>query len=194
MESTATLSIPRLRLSRNHHALERFFPSSPRDDLPEPGVPADEDLDGNDRDDDQENTPKMSSTALLGPNETPAARLRALLALSPASSKSTPKPLPPSRSSDIDSDLEPLNASYGSTPSAARESLKDIFSRAKRDPGNTPQKDEFKPRRNSIDTSEVDATPRIERQRKENKGKRKSLSDEETDPASACLLVLSTVF
>ncbi|KAG6888002.1 hypothetical protein C0992_009955 [Termitomyces sp. T32_za158] len=175
MESPATPTIPRLRLTRNPHALERFLSSSL---LPEPAGVLDDD---NDRDDDQESTPKVSSTALLDATGTPAARLRALLALSPASSKSTPKP--PSRSSDIDSDFEPLNASYGSTPSVARESLKGIFSRAMRDPGNTPQKGKFKARRNSIDTSEVDASPRVERQRNENKGKMKSLSDEETDPA-----------
>ncbi|KAG6886267.1 hypothetical protein C0993_006677 [Termitomyces sp. T159_Od127] len=183
MESPATPSIPRLRLSRNPHALERLLSSSPRDYLPEPASRlADEDL-YDDRDDDQESTPRMSSTAILDATGTPAARLRALLALSPASSKSTPMPLPSSRSSDIDSDFEPLDASYRSTRSAARESLKDIFSRAMRDPGNTPQKGKLKPRRNSIDTSEVDASPRVERQRNENQGKRKSLSDEEADSA-----------
>ncbi|KAG5725898.1 hypothetical protein E4T56_gene5117 [Termitomyces sp. T112] len=187
MESPAMLSIPRLRISRNAHAYERPLPSSARDHFPEPvdtlaDAPT-EDSEGNDRDDDQESTPRMSSTALLDTTETPAARLRALLARSPASSKSTPMPLPPSRSSDIESDLEPLDASYESTPSAARESLKDIFSRAMRDPGNTPQKEKINPRRNSINTSEVDASPRMKHQRFFNKGKRKSLSDEETDPA-----------
>ncbi|KAG6862328.1 hypothetical protein C0995_016026 [Termitomyces sp. Mi166 len=185
MESTATLSIPRLRLSRNAYAYERpLFRSSP-DHFPEPaGTLADalpEDSDDNDRDDDQESTPKAtSSAALLDTTGTPAARLRALLARSPASSTPTPMPLPQSRSSDVESDFEPLDASYGSTPSAARESLKDIFSRAMRDPGNTPQK-KIKPRRNSIDTSEVDASPRVERRRIENQGKKKSLSDEEGD-------------
>jgi hypothetical protein len=73
------------------------------------------------------------------------------------------------------------------TPSVARESLKDIFSRALRD---TPQKGRH--RRNSIDISEVEASPRVEKERAKNKGKRKSLSDEEPDkPSSTHISIFS---
>ncbi|KAG6811990.1 hypothetical protein H0H92_004955 [Tricholoma furcatifolium] len=139
------------------------------------------DSDSSERDDDHESTPKMTSTTtLMGPLETPADRLRALLAM-------TPKPasmsqLPPS-TYDNASDFDPPNALSESTISSARDSLKDLFSRARRDPGNTPQKEAVRRRRNSIDISEVEASPRVEQQRAQNKSNRKTLSDEEVDPA-----------
>jgi hypothetical protein len=87
-------------------------------------------------------------------------------------------------SSEPDSDFDPPRSSLANTPSIARESLKDLFSRALRDPGDTPEKN--RRRRNSIDISEVDFSPRVDRERAKNKGQRRSLSDEEADkPSSA---------
>jgi hypothetical protein len=63
--------------------------------------------------------------------------------------------------------------------SSARESLRNLFTHALRDPGDTPRKDV---RRNSIDLSEVEDTPRSGRvmeERARNTGKSMSFSDEE---------------
>ena len=62
-------------------------------------------------------------------------------------------------------------------PSIAQESLKHSFSKAVRDPGNTPQK--AKRRRNSID-----ASPRVEKERATDKGKRRSMRDDEVENIS----------
>jgi hypothetical protein len=59
----------------------------------------------------------------------------------------------------------------------AQESLKDIFSKARHDPGSTPQKTQA--RRNSVDTSEVKFS--VEAEQMDCKGKRRSLSDDETE-------------
>ncbi|KAG5635089.1 hypothetical protein H0H81_012488 [Sphagnurus paluster] len=132
-------------------------------------------------DEDDMPTPRVASAATLaGSAETPAARLRALLARTPSSPKATPMPQRSVQSSDNESDFDPPNAMPQNTPSFARESLKDLFGRAMRDPGNTPQKDSVKPRRNSIDVSEVEASPRV-RERARNMAPRKSLSDEEIE-------------
>ncbi|KAF8070316.1 hypothetical protein FPV67DRAFT_1012203 [Lyophyllum atratum] len=189
MESPSILPNPRLRLSRNANAYEFPVAGPSRDRLTDNLNAVDltsEDSDNNDQDYDEQPTPKMTSTApLMEPTETPAARLRALLARTPASSKSTPMPQRPSNSpSDNESDFDPPSGVPRSSPSMASESLKDIFSRALRDPGNTPQKGNTGPRRNSIDTSEVEAIPRIQRERAKNKLNRKSLSDEEIENIS----------
>ncbi|KAG5220082.1 hypothetical protein IMY05_C4685000500 [Salix suchowensis] len=105
--------------------------------------------------------------------DTPAARLRALM--SSTSSKfpqSTPPP-PPKSPSLLDSDLETPHI-VGRDKSSVAD-VKQIFSFALREPGDTPQK--TRARRNSIDGSEVDGSPMKSR----DKGKRKSLSDEEVD-------------
>ncbi|KDQ57661.1 hypothetical protein JAAARDRAFT_92325, partial [Jaapia argillacea MUCL 33604] len=118
------------------------------------------------------------------PVDTPAARLRALLARVPNSgnSKSSP-PYPPAPASptELESDFDPPNPGPP-TPSFARESLKELFSKALRDPGDTPQKG--RRRRNSIDLSEVEGSPRlnnVELENTKNKNKRGSLSDEEVE-------------
>jgi len=174
----AVLPLPRLRLSRN----------GPPHDMADAGTsvqrstPASavEFSEGYNDDDDQQPTPRMTPAAtILAGVDTPAARLRALLSRVPTSSK--PPPMP-SSASEIESDFDPPD-----TPSVPRETLKDIFSRALREPGNTPQKDKTRWRRNSIDVSEVDATPRLQQENGKLKGKRRSLSDEEVDsPSSAC--------
>jgi hypothetical protein len=128
-----------------------------------------------------EPTPVQTTVA---PTDTPAARLRALLSRVP-NSPSNSGGFTHARvaSSEPDSDFDPPRASSTNTPSIARESLKDLFSRALRDPGDTPQKN--RRRRNSIDVSEVESSPRVERERAKNKGKRRSLSDEEADKPSS---------
>ncbi|KAG5646797.1 hypothetical protein DXG03_002174 [Asterophora parasitica] len=181
MEGPLMLPIPRLRLSRTANASAAPVAGPSRDRLLQ-NFPSDlADSDVGDRNEDGLPTPMMNTRVpLADPNENPAARLRALLARTPASSKSTPVPQPPpSNYSENESDFEPPSAVADNGPSFARESLKDIFSRALRDPGNTPQKASNRPRRNSIDASEVEASPRVERERAKFKAKRRSLSDEE---------------
>ncbi|KAG6375425.1 hypothetical protein JVT61DRAFT_2982 [Boletus reticuloceps] len=112
------------------------------------------------------------------PADTPAARLRALLAREPRPPRTTPPPSPPS---DADSVAGPPR--FGSsTSSVARDSLKDIFSRALREPGDTPQKDRL--RRNSFDGSSMEITPVVDRNRGHRRAPRRSLSDEEAEKPS----------
>jgi hypothetical protein len=121
--------------------------------------------------------------------DTPAARLRALLSripnTSPPNASGPPPPHQPllSTTSEVESESE-LQYSPAASRST-RESLKNLFSRALREPGDTPRKE--RQRRNSVDVSEVEATPRVEMERAKNKGKRKSMSDEEAERQySAC--------
>ncbi|KAH0827931.1 hypothetical protein J3R83DRAFT_3568 [Lanmaoa asiatica] len=112
------------------------------------------------------------------PAETPAARLRALLAREPRSPTNTPPIPPPAPVSEADSAAE--SARFGSsTSSVTRESLRDIFSRALREPGDTPQKGRL--RRNSFDGSSMDITPVVSRDRGQRRAARRSLSDEEAE-------------
>ncbi|RDB24915.1 hypothetical protein Hypma_008048 [Hypsizygus marmoreus] len=181
----SVLPMPRLRLSRHTNLLDPASAGTSSNHLTDtPVAPVrnlnqEFDLDG---DEDEQPTPRMTATATLHDiAETPAARLRALLSRTPVSSKPAPVPHPPPLSSDYESDFDPPNGINSTAPSFARESLKDIFSRALREPGNTPQKERSRPRRNSIDTSEVEASPRVQLERSKNKGKRRSLSDEEIE-------------
>ncbi|CAL1707874.1 unnamed protein product [Somion occarium] len=148
-----------------------------------------------DDDEDNESTPRLSAGVKLAaernsplsytqPVEDHVGRLRSLL----ARAKDTPSPTSrapvPSSPSDKASDFEPVN--YSTTAnSIASQSLKELFSNALREPGQTPRK--FQKRRNSIDASEVEDSPRLELVHKErayNKGKRRSMSDEEAELAS----------
>ena len=128
-----------------------------------------------DDDNDDQPTPKLSAIAALAA-ETPAARLRALLSRVP---NNKPLLVPP-RSDLVESDGDttdddPRPPSPSASVSLARESLRDIFMRARREPGDTPQKDKTpRPRRGSFD--EIDQGARVRRP-----GKRKSLSDEELE-------------
>jgi len=124
-----------------------------------------------------------ASTSSATPSDTPAARLRALLARSSDS--------PNGKYSHTRSFAPPVEAGTGivpsrftpATPIIIRDSLKDLFSHARREPGDTPQKS--RPRRSSFDSSEMDITPVVSREREQHKGKRKSLSDDEVDKPSA---------
>lgn len=180
-ESNGLLSLPRLRLARNavyddNNATPTAGPSRLRDD-------------------DEELTPRIPiqnnlATTTPYPSDTPAARLRALLAKVP---NDTPRANPPvpSSPSETSSDFYP---SYLNTTNNPHQSLKELFSHALRDPGDTPERP--RRRRNSIDLSEVDASPRLDRAQKERaktRGKRKSLSDEELEKANSermCYLYL----
>ncbi|KAJ2913468.1 hypothetical protein MD484_g6955, partial [Candolleomyces efflorescens] len=144
------------------------------------------DRDFGDTESEEQSTPRIPVSSKLPPpnGETPAARLRALLSLVPNHSTPTaPVPPPdPESSSEHESDFdkgESINAN--ATTSMARESLRDVFSRALRPPGDTPQKQ--KKRRNSIDLSDVDPSPKVEKERERSRirAKRKSLSDEEVE-------------
>ncbi|KAF8348140.1 hypothetical protein F5887DRAFT_952300 [Amanita rubescens] len=126
-----------------------------------------------DDDNDDQPTPKLSAITALAA-ETPAARLRALLSRVP---NNKPLLVPP-RSDLLDSDLDTADDDPQPTShiSFARETLRDMFMHAMREPGDTPQKDKtLRPRRNSFD--ELD-----QRTRDRRSGRRKSLSDEELEP------------
>ncbi|KAL0956123.1 hypothetical protein HGRIS_002290 [Hohenbuehelia grisea] len=187
------LPLPRLRLMRNaqqHHLHSEFQPSPAGPSRVAEARPR-VDLNSDDDGDDQSKTPRLRPMSVTPPNqltglpmEVPVARpsLRAVMTLTNdnTSHDATPRPAPPSSPSVLESDFD-NPASKPATPSIARESLKDIFSRALRDPGDTPQKG--RPRRNSIDTSEVEASPHVKGLTK-SKGKRRSLSDEEIENRS----------
>ena len=129
------------------------------------------------------NTPKASTTPTATRSDNPAAVLRALLSRLPAHPPSPTQShvLSVQGGTERESDFDTPSVS-NVAPSIAQESLKHIFSKAVRDPGNTPQK--AKRRRNSIDASAVEASPRVEKERATNKGKRRSMSDDEVENTS----------
>lgn len=191
MDASLPSTVPRLRISR-------FSPRSQYDTLTPVAGPShnSDSLHADDDDEDAESTPRMSTSAIPDrrsprtgttpglPVDTPAERLRNLLARVPNTPDSvTPHARPPMlpANSEPDSDFEPPY-STAATPSIARESLKELFSRALREPGNTPRKG--KQRRNSIDASEVESSPRVEEERAKYRWKRRSLSDEEAEKSS----------
>jgi len=181
-------SIPRLRLTR-HSQL------SPQDDdnsrTPTAGPSRLHVL--HDESEDTDATPRLAVGTSLPSiyavtEDTPAARLRALLAQVPNTSSTSRTQLlhesPPSLPSDRESDFEPPPRWSNVSTGSARESLRSLFVHALRDPGDTPRKDA---RRNSIDLSEVEDSPRNDRviqERARNKGERMSFSDEELDKSS----------
>ncbi|KAF7790378.1 hypothetical protein EIP86_001333 [Pleurotus ostreatoroseus] len=150
-----------------------------------------------DDDDDAQSTPKIltrPSPPTDGPSrahpwafaqaaETPAERLRGALKLAPSSNTTASSyrhaipPTPSDHEPESDFDIPNFTA-----PSIARESLRSIFASALDD---TPRKE--RQRRNSIDLSEVEDSPRVQsvvRERAKIKGKRKSMSDEEAEKIS----------
>ena len=183
-------SIPRLRLTR-HSQLSPLD-----DDLSRTPTAGPSRLHvSQEESEDTDATPRLTVSSSLPSvyavtEDTPAARLRALLAQVPNTSSVSRTQLlhepPPSLPSDRESDFEPPPrwANSSTNSSSARESLRSLFTHALRDPGDTPRKDV---RRNSIDLSEVEDTPRSGRvmeERARNKGKRMSFSDEELDKSS----------
>lgn len=139
-----------------------------------------------DHEEDELPTPRMqprpiNSDHTAVPAETPAARLRALLAREPRSSRDTTPSHPPAPPSEADSFAGPPRLGSSSS-SVARESLRNIFSRALREPGDTPEKN--RQRRNSFDGSSMEITPVVDRDRGQRRAARRSLSDEEADKPS----------
>ena len=202
MDASPPLAIPRLRLPRYSPQSQALSPIAGPSHSHNPDyLHADED------DEDAESTPRMSTSAIPDkssprspatpslPSE-PTARLRALLARVPNSPNgATPHARPPltlPSFSEPESDFEPPH-STATASSIARESLKEIFSHALRDPGNTPRKN-GRPRRNSIDASEVEASPRVEEERAKYKGKRRTLSDEEAEKSSEYTYLTTTSY
>lgn len=154
-------SRPRLRLFRRSPSPHPQLEHDEEDQLPTPRM-----------------LPRPITDATALPADTPAARLRALLAREPRSPTAAPPSAP---SSEADSTTEP--ARFGSsTSSVTRDSLKDIFSRALREPGDTPQKGRL--RRNSFDGSSMEITPVVGRDRGQRRAARRSLSDEEAEKPS----------
>lgn len=140
----------------------------------------------------QQSASRPSTPSTVTRSEKPAAVLRALLSRLPPSSppraqQRSPSPQDPSeRESDYD-----MSETSHATPSIAQESLRDLFSKALRDHGDTPQKS--RPRRNSLDNSEVEASPANDRTRTDRKGKRRSLSDDEVDQANCKHIFISFI-
>ncbi|KAF5370874.1 hypothetical protein D9758_002105 [Tetrapyrgos nigripes] len=190
------LAIPRLRVQRDFQSTAYDYSGSIAGPSRFPGNASDAPHDSQDSntDDNDDDTPKLYASSKLPSTsfsetfeETPAARLKAVLSRISNSSKSkAPESATPSSASTVDLDSEFEIPEIGSSmPSLARESLKDLFSRALREPGGTPQKiAKGRYRRNSIDASEVESSPRVERVQRERsiaKGKRKSYSDDENE-------------
>ena len=118
---------------------------------------------------DQHPTPRMNTTTT--PTPSLAGRLRELIQLVPNGNPTVHRPPSPVLH---ESDFEADSTSGGH--SHARESLRDIFSKALREPGNTPQKG--RPRRDSDSTaSESDALPDSSRNQPDLKGKKKSVNN-----------------
>ncbi|KAJ7128902.1 hypothetical protein C8R43DRAFT_1026297 [Mycena crocata] len=172
--------LPRMRIPKQPLATVADYPASPEEARAGPSRPWDHTVVTPNEvaagENDPQPTPKGQSNSNGSPHADPAARLREVL--SRANSSKTPVARPASPS-EVDSDFDPPRFSP-TTPSVVKESLKDIFSRALRDPGDTPVKG--RPQR-SRDDSEVETSDRPREQAKY-KGKSKSLSDEEPDKPS----------
>ena len=191
---SSSLQVPRLRITRHSTLIDDDLSRTPTAG-PSRLHPLLQHADNEDTD----ATPRLPVTSSLPSiynltEDTPAARLRALLAQVPNTSSASrtqllhepPPPLPSDRDSDFD---PPPKWANSSTTSSARENLKSLFTHALREPGDTPRKDA---RRNSIDSSEVEDSPRIDRviqERSRNKGKRMSFSDEELESSFVTAVV-----
>lgn len=194
-----SLQIPRLRVLRHSspgvYSGENTPVAGPSRLSPNTlSIPAFNDYDDGD-DDEAQATPRMTAnghafrdveptSSVMTARNAPSTRLRDVLAMAPSSRTAPSRPPPrqpspePATPSEFDSDFDIPN-SMSVAPSFAQESLKELFSRALRE---TPQKDRW--RRNSIDASEVEQSPRLDRvakQRVAGRSKRKSLSDDEDE-------------
>ncbi|KAJ4468291.1 hypothetical protein J3R30DRAFT_3386051 [Lentinula aciculospora] len=201
METTPTVipTIPRLRVNRQ--AQSTIYDYSGSVDISEAGpsrlqtstnlLDASIHAENADDDEQEQDTPKLPLISALPmeplstyPEDTPAARLKAVLERTSVKSRPPPAPIPSSGSAtDFESDFD-IPTIGSSQPSLARETLHSLFSHALREPGDTPQKSIKRQmrRRNSIDTSEFESSPRVAKvkiDRSDIKGKRKSLSDDE---------------
>ncbi|KAJ6593676.1 hypothetical protein B0H19DRAFT_1091527 [Mycena capillaripes] len=166
--------LPRLRLSRQPLAAVADRPIPQEDPHAGPSRPRDQSVGDLDdavaRDEDPVPTPKAQPNSNGSPGDA-TLRLRALLQRIPNQSQARP-----ASPSEVDSDFDPPR--FSPPPTEAKKSLKDVFSYALRDPGDTPVKSR-RIRRNS--TSEVEEIPR---EGAKSKAKRKSLSDEELEKSN----------
>lgn len=178
---------PRLRLSRQSHSNSPSIASRGHD----------VDLQGEEEEDNSstprrapldissEQTPVASTSKAVFPEgETPAARLRSLMArVSNSSTPRTAQPIPPSvHDSDIDEPNEMNeNNAQTQTPSNVHASIRSLFTRALRDPGDTPVKG--RRRRSSIGSNAADESVAKIRPN----FARKSLSDDELDRSFSAL-------
>ena len=165
----------RLRISR-----QSAHDSSRTPVEPQPGPSRTIDDAGLESQEDEVSEQEPISESHLNRTDTPAARLRAVLG---KLNDSTNKPaIPtPQTPSELDSDFDPP-ANF--TASFAQKSLMSVFSHARREPGDTPQKSRSVRRRNSVGESQTLTSPRAQRVQQEraaNMGHRKSLSDEEVE-------------
>ncbi|PPQ89525.1 hypothetical protein CVT25_012197 [Psilocybe cyanescens] len=125
---------------------------------------------------------RVSTPSTVTRLDTPAEALRALLSRlpaekpSPVRSRSPSQQYPSERESDYD-----ISELADATTSRAQESLKDIFSKARRD---SDISQTSRPRRYSADTSDVDPTPKFVKDKTISKGKQRSLSDDDIDQRS----------
>jgi serine/arginine repetitive matrix protein 2 len=206
----STLAVPRLKMSRFSYYSQR---SGTDHNLltPQAGpsrLSAQTDaFDATHDDDDNQPTPRVTSRPPLDSyveatpsqsthGETGAARLRAVMALQseqqqPSRKASPPRPLYPA--SDLDSDFESPHATV--SHSVHMDKFKDLFAKVRADM--TPEGKKRSHRRNSIDSSEVEDSPRAERvqeERAQYKGKRRSMSDEEAEIyTSTCFFLLRVI-
>ncbi len=130
--------------------------------------------------------PHVATPPSMTRADNPAAVLRALLSRLPnhdensaPANEGDEHQYPSEKESDYD--VETASA----TTSVAQSSLKDIFSRALREPGDTPRKDRLhRQRSSSIGATDAEDTPHIVEAR-DIKGKRRSLSDDEVENANS---------
>ncbi|KAI0030930.1 hypothetical protein K488DRAFT_87282 [Vararia minispora EC-137] len=130
--------------------------------------------------------PALSQDASVA--ATPSDRLRALIrgsSATPSVANRTTQLMdvpPPSITSGNDSDFEPPPRWNGNQASSSSARVRNLFSHGLSD---TPRRAIV--RRNSVDAGEISDSPRMERivhERLKNKGKRKSLSDDERDKST----------
>lgn len=128
---------------------------------------------------------RRAAPQISAKTENPAAVLRALLSRLPNNETPAHHPDNDMEHQDLserESDYDAETASAAT--SVAQSSLKNIFSRALREPGDTPRKDRSHRRRSSsIGGTDTENTPHILEAR-DIKGKRRSLSDDEVDSPS----------
>ena len=192
MESTPAVS--RLRISRfsqfsqrsgidYHYLAQQAGPSRISSQMDALDAPSD--------DDDEQPTPRVTSkphfdaTSDVTPSqstyESGAERLRAVLAQQRSHTRRPPPPQPTENVSDVESDFESPHATV--SESVHVRQFKDLFSKVHSE-WTPPKSKRLGHRRNSIDSSEVEDSPRVERVQQERerlKGKRKIMSDEEAE-------------
>lgn len=133
----------------------------------------------------QDGRPSTSTTpppAIPNRSETPAATLRSLISrLSTGSRTISPRPRDSQdylseRESDYDMDLtESANVAH----SMVQENVRDIFSKARRDPGDTPQKTRLKLANGN--TEDTGASSFVNYEQKKSNGRRRSLSNDDLE-------------